>query len=101
MTQEVSDDLGCRVRRGGGRFRSRRDDRCLPGREGRQEGRCGREDRSSRRYHGLQRRGCLAPGNRRSEEHTSELQSLLRISYAVFCLKKNKKNIHTPHSTPT
>src|SRR3546814_8142492 len=29
----------------------------------------------------------------RSEEHTSELQSLMRISYAVFCLKK--KNIHT------
>src|SRR3546814_6861205 len=29
----------------------------------------------------------------RSEEHTSELQSLMRISYAVFCLKK-KKNIH-------
>src|SRR3546814_9729051 len=33
-----------------------------------------------------QRRGRL----RRSEEHTSELQSLMRISYAVFCLKKNK-----------
>src|SRR3546814_9126512 len=33
----------------------------------------------------LQRRG-------RSEEHTSELQSLMRISYAVFCLKKNKKD---------
>src|SRR3546814_5533815 len=33
----------------------------------------------------------------RSEEHTSELQSLMRISYAVFCLK-NKKNIHI---TPT
>src|SRR3546814_7935010 len=31
------------------------------------------------------RRGC------RSEEHTSELQSLMRISYAVFCLKKKKK----------
>src|SRR3546814_6723796 len=31
------------------------------------------------------------PG-RRSEEHTSELQSLMRISYAVFCLKKKKKN---------
>src|SRR3546814_965556 len=31
---------------------------------------------------------------KRSEEHTSELQSLMRISYAVFCLKK-KKNIHT------
>src|SRR3546814_9613716 len=30
----------------------------------------------------------------RSEEHTSELQSLMRISYAVFCLKK-KKNTHT------
>src|SRR3546814_3085864 len=30
----------------------------------------------------------------RSEEHTSELQSLMRISYAVFCLKKKKKTIH-------
>src|SRR3546814_1016145 len=29
--------------------------------------------------------------SRRSEEHTSELQSLMRISYAVFCLKKKKK----------
>src|SRR3546814_10231236 len=29
--------------------------------------------------------------NERSEEHTSELQSLMRISYAVFCLKKKKK----------
>src|SRR3546814_9946103 len=34
----------------------------------------------------------LAVGHRqRSEEHTSELQSLMRISYAVFCLKKKKK----------
>src|SRR3546814_3381026 len=34
-----------------------------------------------------------AGGNElRSEEHTSELQSLMRISYAVFCLKKNKRN---------
>src|SRR3546814_2411754 len=32
------------------------------------------------------------PERRRSEEHTSELQSLMRISYAVFCLKKKKKN---------
>src|SRR3546814_3300116 len=31
----------------------------------------------------------------RSEEHTSELQSLMRISYAVFCLKKNKETITT------
>src|SRR3546814_4138713 len=30
----------------------------------------------------------------RSEEHTSELQSLMRISYAVFCLKKKKKKRH-------
>src|SRR3546814_1499441 len=30
----------------------------------------------------------------RSEEHTSELQSLMRISYAVFCLKKNTKHTH-------
>src|SRR3546814_6714645 len=34
-----------------------------------------------------------AQGNRRSEEHTSELQSLMRISYAVFCLKKNNRRI--------
>src|SRR3546814_10476355 len=31
---------------------------------------------------------------RRSEEHTSELQSLMRISYAVFCLKKKHSNTH-------
>src|SRR3546814_6769855 len=31
----------------------------------------------------------------RSEEHTSELQSLMRISYAVFCLKKKKQNVRT------
>src|SRR3546814_3082377 len=31
----------------------------------------------------------------RSEEHTSELQSLMRISYAVFCLKKKKPNTNT------
>src|SRR3546814_7427010 len=32
-----------------------------------------------------------SPDTERSEEHTSELQSLMRISYAVFCLKKKKK----------
>src|SRR3546814_8724362 len=36
---------------------------------------------------------------RRSEEHTSELQSLMRISYAVFCLKKKQKKYQTPIST--
>src|SRR3546814_1567031 len=35
-----------------------------------------------------------ATRRRRSEEHTSELQSLMRISYAVFCLKKKKRRIH-------
>src|SRR3546814_10750243 len=34
---------------------------------------------------------CTLRGWQRSEEHTSELQSLMRISYAVFCLKKKKK----------
>src|SRR3546814_4602121 len=33
-----------------------------------------------------------SPRHSRSEEHTSELQSLMRISYAVFCLKNKKKN---------
>src|SRR3546814_6620373 len=34
----------------------------------------------------------------RSEEHTSELQSLMRISYAVFCLKKTKQPTHINHT---
>src|SRR3546814_2331650 len=37
--------------------------------------------------------GFLSAGVRRSEEHTSELQSLMRISYAVFCLKKKNQYI--------
>src|SRR3546814_1577390 len=39
------------------------------------------------------------PVDLRSEEHTSELQSLMRISYAVFCLKKKTNNKHTQHTT--
>src|SRR3546814_5092404 len=43
-----------------------------------------------------------APGwhirRRRSEEHTSELQSLMRISYAVFCLKKKNNHRDLPHT---
>src|SRR3546814_1751949 len=35
----------------------------------------------------------MVPSPMRSEEHTSELQSLMRISYAVFCLKKKKQHI--------
>src|SRR3546814_8299470 len=52
------------------------------------------------RYRSVRRRSLSDRGRidqaPRSEEHTSELQSLMRISYAVFCLKK-KKMIHTSH----
>src|SRR3546814_7009679 len=41
-------------------------------------------------------RNILTP--RRSEEHTSELQSLMRISYAVFCLKKKNITTDNPHT---
>src|SRR3546814_2189520 len=50
---------------------------------------------------------CADSGNRaddstdRSEEHTSELQSLMRISYAVFCLKKNTKLDRSPKYATT
>src|SRR3546814_2402372 len=48
------------------------------------------------------RDGDDAPRKARSEEHTSELQSLMRISYAVFCLKKKKikqtKQMHQTHN---
>src|SRR3546814_5820441 len=40
------------------------------------------------------------PQHYRSEEHTSELQSLMRISYAVFCLKKKKKERRRPSFNP-
>src|SRR3546814_2682540 len=46
--------------------------------------------------------GVLAAWWLRSEEHTSELQSLMRISYAVFCLKKKKKHkpqLQNTHTT--
>src|SRR3546814_7184336 len=59
----------------------------------------------------LRRRGQVSEPSRvlhicrraaRSEEHTSELQSLMRISYAVFCLKKKKSNLSTyAQPTPT
>src|SRR3546814_9721775 len=46
----------------------------------------------------------MSQGLNRSEEHTSELQSLMRISYAVFCLKKTIKHKHKTttnlHTTP-
>src|SRR3546814_4759902 len=65
---------------------------------GRPGGAAGKRDRAGawpgadrRRLLGCQRPG--AAGRGRSEEHTSELQSLMRISYAVFCLKKKKQTL--------
>src|SRR3546814_2964228 len=52
----------------------------------------------SAQYRGRMRRPRSSATKRRSEEHTSELQSLMRISYAVFCLKKKKhKRTHERH----
>src|SRR3546814_2746912 len=52
----------------------------------------------------LERQSAIIAEMERSEEHTSELQSLMRISYAVFCLKKKKHeqttSPHIPHKKP-
>src|SRR3546814_19289029 len=56
-----------------------------------------RPDRGcARRSAGTRRAGrsARAPVPSRSEEHTSELQSLMRISYAAFCLKKQTQRVH-------
>src|SRR3546814_4432090 len=97
-------------------FRSREPTRSrgADGPDGRINPRRGQRGRRARRRRPDTRAGCCArrladprePGpvlrrspadrGRRSEEHTSELQSLMRISYAVFCLKqKNKKKKRT------
>src|SRR3546814_9651355 len=58
----------------------------------------GSPPRTTRSHRGQRWAGVARGGGAdRSEEHTSELQSLMRISYAVFCLKKKriKKNNHT------
>src|SRR3546814_2952475 len=58
---------------------------------GQRDGRQPSSTRHGRHGHGaIIRRSTARTGARRSEEHTSELQSLMRISYAVFCLKTNK-----------
>src|SRR3546814_3904168 len=87
---------------------------------GRRVNGCQRDDREPElRQHGDDRAGHPSPHHtvhaervqdaadqvERSEEHTSELQSLMRISYAVFCLKKKKKtpsnNINKRHRNQT
>src|SRR3546814_6459428 len=70
-------------------------------RAGMQGGRArGRARRRDRHHAGREAQGALARDGDpvRSEEHTSELQSLMRSSYAVFCLKK-KYNQRTEHDT--
>src|SRR3546814_8753642 len=62
---------------------------------GNQDARCPEHTRLARRHPSRGVSATRLAHPRRSEEHTSELQSLMRISYAVFCLKKkkNKTNI--------
>src|SRR3546814_5044132 len=83
----------------------------LPGVERRYRRRQGQEERDRRRFQRLDRRHLETaglhdvgdaedrptPGMGRSEEHTSELQSLMRNSYAVFCLKKKTTPLHCPY----
>src|SRR3546814_8375242 len=59
--------------------------------------------RTGRLIAGGAMKGCKCPftGTRRSEEHTSELQSLMRISYAVFCLKKKKTHSNNTRESNT
>src|SRR3546814_8209310 len=52
-----------------------------------------------RDQHTIPRGICLRRCRFRSEEHTSELQSLMRIAYAVFCLKKKTNNHYTSSTT--
>src|SRR3546814_8713199 len=51
---------------------------------------------SSRVTRGVRIARATTVAHERSEEHTSELQSLMRISYAVFCLKKKNETYHNP-----
>src|SRR3546814_10251527 len=51
------------------------------------------------RYGDLSIVSLYLPSGSRSEEHTSELQSLMRISYAVFCLNKKKRKTRTTQNT--
>src|SRR3546814_9504616 len=93
-----SSDLRVECRQAGARSEDRRSGRqeCEGNREPRREiPKLGRKRDQSRERDGKMGRSVgSGPGRcARSEEHKSELQSLMRISYAVFCLKKKKKNI--------
>src|SRR3546814_3375074 len=89
-------------------FRSQRQVRLAASRRPAQQ-HAGAVEGDRRRVNRLHGRSVLPPAARvnhpdgaeprRSEEHTSELQSLMRISYAVFCLKKIKKQENKTQST--
>src|SRR3546814_5001114 len=66
-----------------------------------QQGGDGRRRLNLRYAHQLAPPRSLLIRNGRSEEHTSELQSLMRISYAVFCLKKKNTNSREKEPTKT
>src|SRR3546814_2084666 len=84
------------ARRGGALLPDPRPDRPLPGHELADAGDPG-DPGGQRGNHAqglvLPERGPAQHARARSEEHTSELQSLMRISYAVFCLKKKNQKI--------
>src|SRR3546814_7675723 len=65
-----------------------------PQRRGAQRGADRRTARPPTSEEGLRLTSSLSRSDGRSEEHTSELQSLMRISYAVFCLKKQNNQNH-------
>src|SRR3546814_4823909 len=102
LDQHRRPPAGAGTRQGGERARQRSE-----------RGAAKRQDRTARAERARDRRGADAAGDgrkiarqpqRRSEEHTSELQSLMRNSYAVFCLKKKKhenKETQTTHSNIT
>src|SRR3546814_8000569 len=71
---------------------------CIQNNSGRKQGGEPRRRRVCRRHVGRTRESRDPIDGPRSEEHTSELQSLMRNSYAVLCLKKkNKQQPHIPH----
>src|SRR3546814_9939915 len=92
---------GVRLRRRGERRRRFDDEAIAPRRDERKaivarrkvvDGAAGVGDALARDHARRIGRDAVVAEHRRSEEHTSELQSLMRISYAVFCLKKKHKN---------
>src|SRR3546814_1464416 len=80
-------------RSGVGRLDTQTVEQQLPGGDGRQRQRCSIRE-IQRGWHRSDA-ALAGPHEDRSEEHTSELQSLMRISYAVFCLKKKKQKNST------